>query len=114
MTDKQLIAATRQFRNGLLRSKGMFRPKSDHFGLCYMVSAPLQGFLSISGIETELLRYDVKIFGQKAETNHFCLKLPDGRILDATASQFHTPEGEQMPDIYLGAKPDWYTVKSQK
>ena len=41
---------------------------------------------------------------------HFYLLLPDGRILDPTASQFIAPDGSDMPEIYLGAKPEWYNV----
>ena len=46
--------------------------------------------------------------------NHYWLKLPDGRILDPTASQFKTPEGEEMPKMYLGEKPKWYKLKKNK
>jgi hypothetical protein len=61
------------------------------------VSAPLQGLLSaVYGIETSLEEADL------GHTNHVFLRLPDGRILDATADQF------DLPCVYLGPLPELY------
>ena len=84
-----------QFRRGLLGN----RPSTQQ---CFTVCAPLQSFLSLHGIECELVEGD---FGH---TNHFWLKLKDGRILDPTADQFRKPDGGKMPRVYIGEKPEWY------
>jgi hypothetical protein len=64
--------------------------------MCFAVSAALQGYLSSCGVETELVEAD---FGH---TNHFWLRLPDGRILDPTADQFG------LSPVYLGKLPTKY------
>jgi hypothetical protein len=101
MTDKELIKITGQFTKGLLGKR-----KSN--GMCFAVSAPLQGYLSACGLETELIEGEIKI--GKDIHNHCWLKLPDGRILDPTANQFKTPDGKDMPITYLGKKPKWYKL----
>jgi hypothetical protein len=106
MSDKELIRITTQFTRGLLGRK---KVKS----MCFVATAPLQGFLSACGVETKLLEVEIEI-ETKDEIhiwNHFCLELEDGRILDPTANQFKTPEGEEMPNVYLGKKPKWYKTK---
>lgn len=77
---------------------------------CCCVVWPLQGYLLACGLETEVV--EGRIHANEGIWNHFWLKLPDNRILDPTADQFSTPEGEKMPRTYLGKKPNWYkTVK---
>lgn len=71
-------------------------------GRCWMVSAPLGAMLNFMGHGTELVE------GTVSGEHHFWLKLPDGRILDATADQFKTPIGDAMPKVYLGKRPSWY------
>lgn len=94
MTDKALLRIARDFRKGILGK----RPSRD---MCFAVSAPLQGFLSaLYGIQTELETVD---FG---DTTHVWLRLPDGRILDATADQFG------LAAIYLGDVPELYKEMS--
>lgn len=91
MDDSDLVSIAREFRQGILGERASI-------GMCKVVSAPLQGFLaSVYGVETELVEVD---FGT---TNHVYLRLPDGRILDATADQF-----SGMPDVYLGPVPALY------
>lgn len=91
MRSRDIIRIARDFRRGILRG----RPSA---GMCLVVSAPLQGFLSaVYGMGADLEEAD---FGS---TNHVYLRLPDGRILDATADQF-----PGMPDVYLGPWPDAY------
>lgn len=71
--------------------------------MCYAVSASLQGFLAFfCKIETELVEGDVG-----RGINHYWLRLPDGRIIDATADQFSTPS-RPMPKVYIGELPEWY------
>lgn len=83
MTDRELIRVARQFRNGLLgRGSGK--------DMCMVVSAPLQGVLAMYGVETKLEEVDFQT------CYHVWLRLPDGRVLDATADQF----GREK--VYLG------------
>ena len=90
MTDEDLIAVALDFRKGIL----IGRPSKM---MCFAVSAPLQGFLSaVYGIETEQEEVDFP------ECNHVYLRLPDGRILDATADQFG------LEPVYLGEMPSIY------
>lgn len=84
MTDADLIQIAQNFRDGILYGR------SSEL-MCYIVSAPLQGFLSAAyGISAELEQVDF------TDCNHFWLRLPDGRILDATADQFG------LAPVYLG------------
>jgi hypothetical protein len=64
-------------------------------GQCGVVSYSLQGYLGFLGVDLELEEVMLK------RTNHVFFKLPDGRVLDATADQFGGPK------VYLGA-PEWY------
>ena len=84
LTDDELIEIARDFRDGLLDG----RPPDL---MCMVVSAPLQGFLSaVYGVETTLEKLDFE------NGDHVWLRLPDGRILDATADQFG------LEPVYLG------------
>lgn len=91
MTDTQLKRVAREFRKGVLGKRSARL-------MCMAVSAPLQGLLSaLYGMDTELEEV------QFPEGNHVWLRLPDGRVLDATADQF----GREP--IYLGEpyEPGW-------
>jgi len=101
MTDTEIKKIASGFTKGLLGKR-----KSN--SMCLAVTAPLQGYLSFCGLETELIEGEIKV--GKITWNHFWLKLPDGRILDPTANQFKTPDGKDMPKLYLGKKPDWYKL----
>jgi len=101
MTDKQILKIATQFTKGILQ-------KRDSKLMCFMVTAPLQGFLSLCGVETELIEGEIE--SAKEICNHFWLELSDKRILDPTANQLKTPDGEEMPKIYLGEKPEWYNL----
>jgi len=104
MTDKQLLKIVKAFRKGILGKEN--NPSAK----CAMVSLPLQGYLSFAyGIECKVVYGEINDISI-GEWVHTWLELPDGRILDATASQFQTPDGEPMPEIFLGAKPEWYKV----
>lgn len=94
MTDKQLIKVAADFRKGIL---GKRSPRL----MCMVVSAPLQGFLAgVYGVETTI---ETVWFPENTRAcNHTFLRLPDGRILDATADQFG------LEPIYLGEMPAVY------
>ena len=90
MSDDELLSIVTEFREGILDGESSTMR-------CFMVSAPLQGYLSFIGFETELVETDL------GEMNHVWLRLPDGRALDATADQFNTlfPDMD-LPPVYLG------------
>ena len=69
--------------------------------MCFVICAPLQGYLSGLGYETALIEKD---FGS---CNHVWLSLPDGTIIDPTIDQFSTPDFP-LPKIYIGPMPEWY------
>ena len=101
MSDADLIAAALQMRNSVLDA---FATDGDSTGFCFMVSAPLAGWLSYSGIDCCEKTVD---FGF---ANHCFVELPDGRILDATADQFnHLLRKNKLPAIYLGKIPSIYS-----
>lgn len=102
MTDKQLLKIVKAFRKGVLGKA------NDPSAMCAAVSLPLQGYLSFAyGIECKVCYGEIDDVGIGLWV-HTWLQLPDGRILDATASQFKTPQGEPMPEIFIGEKPIWY------
>jgi hypothetical protein len=101
MSDRELIRITSGFTKGILN-------KRESKSMCFAVSFPLQGYLSFCGLEAEIIEGEIKL--NKEVWNHFWLRLPDGRILDPTANQFKTPDGKEMPKIFIGNKPEWYKV----
>jgi hypothetical protein len=88
VTDTKLRRIAHQFRKGLLGSRASRLN-------CFIVCAPLQGYLSACGIGTDI----VEGFPSGGDvSNHVWLRLSDGRVLDPTADQF----GPQYPPIYIG------------
>ena len=85
MKDTQLVDFATEFRIGILDGRASTN-------MCFAVSAPLASLLRIHGVEAELVESDL------AETNHFWIRLADGRVLDPTADQFD----ESLPPVYLG------------
>ncbi len=86
MTDAELIDIATEFRDGILDG----RPSKM---MCYMVSAPLAGFLNFYGLRADLIGGDL---------GHFWIRLADGRVLDPTADQFNDEGFEVLPPVYLG------------
>lgn len=107
MKDKEIKYQAREFTKGLLGRK------FGSAGNCAQVSMWLQGYLgSICQLETELMNAQVIQNGE--EVNHYFLQMSDGRIIDATASQFNFPDGKQMPKLYFGSVPDFYIKLKQE
>ena len=95
MRTRDLRSIARDFRAGLLGNQ-----PSTH--MCYAVSAPLAGLLqSLYGVpcEVEEVWFDETPQGT---TNHYWIRLGDGRILDATADQFG------LEPVYIGPVPELY------
>lgn len=91
MTDKQILKAATGFRKGILG-------KGPSYGMCFAVSAPLEGLLNLHGVEAKL----TQIMRGRGKGNHCFLTLPDGRVLDPTADQFNSFTNEHLPPVYLG------------
>jgi len=89
-----------EFRNGLLEGK---KPA----GMCYAVCAPLSTVLSLAGY----LNNVVTGYLYNSWNEHYWIELEDETIIDPTASQFKKPDGENMPDVYIGEKPIWYDME---
>ena len=85
MTDPELVDFATEFRTGILDGRSS---KS----MCFAVCAPLASLLHLHGVETEVVESDL------GETNHFWIRLADGRVLDPTADQFD----KSLPPVYLG------------
>lgn len=95
MTDAELLEVSTEFRDGILG------PRGHPLRMCFAVCAPLRGYLkAMHGFKTELVEGWIK--KGKRDCNHYWLKLPDGRVLDPTASQFNDVFKRQMPTVYLG------------
>lgn len=100
MNERELIRTVTGFRSGILGGRKPNR-------MCFAVCAPLHSYLSGLGFKTSLIEGIVEHGDQ--ETDHYWIELPDGRIIDPTASQFNDPStGNQMPDVYIGPVPAWY------
>lgn len=100
LSDAELVGVAADFRDGILDGESSSMR-------CYMVSAPLQGYLRFIGFETELVETDL------GEMNHVWLRLPDGRALDPTADQFNALFPDMnLPPVYLGVPLNIHEPKS--
>jgi hypothetical protein len=97
MSDKKIKRIAIEFRKGILGDR---QSKS----WCFAVSAPLCSYLSVCGIRGNVVE------GKVGRHHHCWIELKDGRIVDATADQFKNPDGEPMPSVFVGLKPEWYKV----
>ncbi len=108
-TDDGLMRFVREFSDEILKFSN-----GDTRGMCAMVCDPLSAYMEFCGIKNQCVVFDVKSNG--IISNHVCILLPDGRIVDPTANQFVNPAtGKTMPHYYLGEIPDFYlTPKTKK
>lgn len=91
--DQWLLELIEDFTTGLLKKANCY-----HAGNCLTMSQVLKYYLEIFNIKSELMNAKVK--QGRNRINHYFLRLEDGTILDATASQFRN-----MPKIYIGVMP---------
>lgn len=91
-----LLLLVNEFVTGLLKYA-----KVSHAGNCLAVSEILHEYLDIFSIDTTLINVTVK--EDDNDINHYCLQMPCGKIIDATASQF-----KGMPKIFIGNMPSNY------
>jgi hypothetical protein len=89
MTDKRLLAIGKNFRRGIV-------DKNSSNRYCYMVCAPLAGYLHYLDMVVEVVE------GEVGDNQHFWIRLPDGRVLDPTADQFNDQVSSPLPPVYLG------------
>jgi len=91
--DVELLKLVREFRMGIIESRHHSKR------MCYMVCAPLAGFLEFCGVKCELVESEIIIDSEFF--NHFWIRLSDGRVLDPTIDQFNR-RGIRRPPVYLG------------
>ncbi len=108
MTDKELLKVVTGFRKGIL---GKRKPLK----MCYAVCWPLCSYLSICKVPTKLTEGEIKLasHNEGITIGHYWLTLKDGRIIDPTASQFNGMGYDDMPEVFLGTKPDYYIEKKE-
>ena len=83
--------------------KGILGKKSSK-AWCFAVSSALVGYLELCGYPCQLVE------GTVGDWGHYWLEY-NGIIIDPTADQFRTPEGKDMPPVYIGVKPAWYKTE---
>lgn len=96
MDYRELLELITYFRTGLYKNAKVY-----HAGNCLVMSQILKHYLQLFDIKTDLINVRVKYL--KHRTNHYCLQMQDGFIIDATASQFNG-----MPKVYIGVLPKNY------
>ncbi len=72
--------------------------------MCFIISSAIKELLDAFDIKTQIIEGEI----YHTDWYHFWLELEDGRIIDATAGQFKKPNGDDMPPVYVGQRPDWY------
>lgn len=99
MTKNEVLKTAREFTAGLLG-------EDPNTSMCFAVCASLEGYLRVlCGVEYKMAEGFLR--KGDCEYHHCWLEAPDGSILDPTASQFNHSFPD-MPDIYMGEKPEWY------
>lgn len=101
MKDSELLKTVKSFTKGLLYS-------ADSAYMCYAICLPLQAYLSIFKIETELIEGEIQC--PDGLYQHYWLKLDDDRILDPTADQFNEKLNISLPAVYLDEIPEHYNI----
>lgn len=94
MTRREIKSLALSFRKGILGDR---QPDMMCMAVCY----PLQGYLAMLGVKTEIVEAD---FGR---VDHVWLELESGEILDPTADQFSS-DFMKFPKVYLGPVPEVY------
>lgn len=97
MKEPELLEYITDFVEGLLKKANV-----KHAGNCLVMSQILQPYLQLFlDIRTEIINTWVK--QDDDLVNHYCLQMKNGKIIDATASQF-----SGMPKVYIGVRPKYY------
>ena len=86
----------------LIRGSVLGKGMMPHGG-CYDVSNELTRYLLDQDIECHIKWVLV------GKHTHWVVELEgENLIVDGTASQFRTPDGQRMPHLYVGPQPAWY------
>src|SRR6266849_4075219 len=90
LKDAELIQCAAEWRESMIEDNA-FGEDGSAWLMCFVICAPLQGYLSFLGLDTQLKEGIVKLPpGSEAEhVEHTWLQLSDGRVLDPTADQFN-------------------------
>ena len=99
----KLLRVVKGFRKGILADRV---PEK----MCFAVCLPLHSYLEFAGYKTRLTEGYLVIDGEQYQ--HFWLQYND-IIIDPTANQFKKPDGETMPEIYVGQMPEWYNILNE-
>ncbi|MFT6904160.1 MAG: hypothetical protein ACJAS1_000810 [Oleiphilaceae bacterium] len=103
LSTQELNDLTSEFTKGLLGDNS-----SDN--MCFTVCTALQGFLSFSGVDTELVKGDFQpIKASESKVEHYWLSVIGDMIIDPTADQLDRLYGlPKLSQVYVGVKPEWY------
>lgn len=93
---KRIVRIATNFREGFLGK----RPSN---AMCFALCCTLVGYLRFCGYKCDVDK------GTIGDWNHYWIRLPGGTILDPTADQFKQPDGQSMPVVYYGKRPEWYS-----
>jgi hypothetical protein len=90
----------------LLKLASLVRKKAlrgaESAGHCESVSRQLLPRLADNGLTANV------VYGNANGQGHVWVELEDGTVIDPTADQFNQPNGEPMPKVYVGPRPEWY------
>jgi hypothetical protein len=101
MNDQELMECATEWRDEFVKCPFLGDGTSD--GMCFIVCAPLEGYLNFIGIEARMVDGIVKL-PDGGEMIHYWLELPDGCVLDPTLDQF----GAGLPAVYLGPPTEFH------
>lgn len=99
MTELELKNMAKEFSEGVLGKHG----STD---MCFAVCSPLATFLNFSGVECDITEGEISYDG--GTWHHYWITLPDGKIIDPTADQFVTPQGNRLKNLWVENKPQDY------
>jgi len=104
MRDAELVEIATEFRDGLIGKT------TSGDGFCAVVSWPLAAYLrALHGLECECVESDLEHHLDSPCYEHVWIKLPDGRVLDATYDQFCS---EEPVKVYLGKPTEFHATPS--
>lgn len=94
-----IIEIAKEFRNGIIGSN-----HRDARGMCFMISAPLEGLLNFYGVETSLVCSCHEQIDESPWVKYWWIRLPGGLVLDPTFDLLE----EGVDPVYLGPPTKWH------
>lgn len=92
------MSVVKSFKKGILDG----RSSTD---MCFMVCAPLAGYLDMLGVPVAIVEGNFRGF------HHYWLEKPDGTVIDPTCDQFNDKLIKPMPAVYIGPRSIDYMKK---